>query len=242
MGIRFIQCWIWGLNSISDKRFSKVELVLGSRIRPNLKIKFNIFGLNSFLDMMRPKSAMFYLDKLQEIGDEFVAYIRRERDRRSDGTIPDFLLPCHRYALESITAIALDTRLGCLESEIPQKVESYMKSIDGIMKTFPRMIISFPFWKYFPPRFITFHFSYDNQTDVVSFRVFFIYAIRKCFILFITLRSHSNNTSHSRGVVVYTTVPPKTWTFFLFKTLILKLLVVKSLFERAKLGFGAKTC
>jgi hypothetical protein len=118
--------------------------------------------------MMRPKSAMFYLDELQEIGDEFVAYIRRERGQRADGTIPDFLMPCHRYALESITAIALNTRLGCLEPEIHTKVETYLKSIDGFMKTFPRMVLSFPSWKYFPPRYIN-----DYQTSAVSFRAFF---------------------------------------------------------------------
>ena len=31
-------------------------------------------------DMMRPKSATFYLDKIQAISDEFVQYIRRKRD------------------------------------------------------------------------------------------------------------------------------------------------------------------
>lgn len=30
--------------------------------------------------MMRPKSAMYYTDKLQFIGEEFVEFIRRERN------------------------------------------------------------------------------------------------------------------------------------------------------------------
>ena len=77
--------------------------------------------------MMRPKSAMFYVDQLQEIGDEFVSFIRRERDSNPDRLIPDLLLPCHRFALESITAIALDTRLGCLDPEIPPGISQYFK-------------------------------------------------------------------------------------------------------------------
>ena len=31
-------------------------------------------------DLMRPKSATFYLDKIQDIADEFVRYIQRNRD------------------------------------------------------------------------------------------------------------------------------------------------------------------
>ena len=31
-------------------------------------------------DMMRPKSATFYLDKIQDISDELVQYIRRQRN------------------------------------------------------------------------------------------------------------------------------------------------------------------
>ena len=34
-------------------------------------------------DMMRPKSATFYLDKIQDISDEFVQYIRRKRNLSS---------------------------------------------------------------------------------------------------------------------------------------------------------------
>jgi hypothetical protein len=105
----------------------------------------------SSADMMRPKSAMFYLDKLQDISDEFASYIRRERNPK-DQTISDFLLPCHRFSLEAITEIALNTRLGCLRPEIPKEVKTYMEAVDGIMKSFPEMIMNFPLWKYAPPR------------------------------------------------------------------------------------------
>ena len=86
--------------------------------------------------MMRPKSAMFYVDQLQEIGDEFVSFIRRERDSNPDRLIPDLLLPCHRFALESITAIALDTRLGCLDPEIPPGISQYFKK--PLVEVFPQ--------------------------------------------------------------------------------------------------------
>ena len=76
--------------------------------------------------MMRPKSAFFYLDKLQDIGDEFNNYLRRYRDPNTS-LVSDFILPCQRFALESITAIALDTRLGCLDEDIPEDVERSYK-------------------------------------------------------------------------------------------------------------------
>ena len=59
--------------------------------------------------MMRPQSALFYTEKLQDVADDFVKYV--EQKRRSDLTNPgDFLDDLHDLALEHITAIALDTR------------------------------------------------------------------------------------------------------------------------------------
>ena len=124
---------------------------------------------------MRPKSAMFYLDKLQDISDDFASYIRRERNP-NDQTISDFLLPCHRFSLEAITEIALNTRLGCLGQEVPEEVKAYMESVDGIVKSFPEMIVKFPFWKYLPPRLSpTFRKAEDflnTATDFVKGTIF----------------------------------------------------------------------
>ena len=64
--------------------------------------------------MMRPQSALFYTEKLQDVADDFVKYV--EQKRRSDLTNPgDFLDDLHDLALEHITAIALDTR-GLIQS------------------------------------------------------------------------------------------------------------------------------
>ena len=60
-------------------------------------------------DMMRPQSALFYTDRLQEVADDFVRHV--ERNRRADLTNHgDFLDDLHDLSLEHITAIALDTR------------------------------------------------------------------------------------------------------------------------------------
>jgi hypothetical protein len=40
----------------------------------------------------------------------------------------------------------LDTRLGCFGVDVPADVEAYMVAIDGIMKSFPEMMMSFPLW------------------------------------------------------------------------------------------------
>ena len=73
-------------------------------------------------DLMRPKSALFYLGRLQDIGQEFVDYIRRERNPKND-VIMDFLPMTHRFGFESITAIALNSRLGCFDPVLPPDVQ-----------------------------------------------------------------------------------------------------------------------
>ena len=65
---------------------------------------------------MRPKSAMFYLNSLQDISKEFVEYVKRERD--SDGIKGNFLDDMHRLGFESISFVALDTKMGSLKPQV----------------------------------------------------------------------------------------------------------------------------
>ena len=66
-------------------------------------------------DMLRPKSAMFYIDSLEEISQEFVAKMSAKSDGEME--VDDVLPYIHRWALESTGRIFLNTRLQCLEEE-----------------------------------------------------------------------------------------------------------------------------
>ena len=117
---------------------------------------------------MRPNAALFYLDKISLIGDDMVEYIRRERN--GDKIVSDFLAVAHRFGLESITIIALNTRLGCFGTSMPEDVCQYMRAIEVVVKKYPDLLLSFPWWKYLPGRWIPlFRLVADNYTVVVDF-------------------------------------------------------------------------
>ena len=63
--------------------------------------------------MMRPKSAMFYIKVLEDISSDLIDVLSLKRD--SSGEIDDLLKYAHQWSLESICAIFLDARLGCLD-------------------------------------------------------------------------------------------------------------------------------
>ena len=64
-------------------------------------------------DLMRPKSAMFHLNSIEDVAKDFVDYIKRERNE--DLVVNDFLKDMNTFALEAILVVALDTKLGALK-------------------------------------------------------------------------------------------------------------------------------
>ena len=66
---------------------------------------------------MRPKSAYFYIDDIQDISQDFIDYIKLRRNKE-DKTILDFLPDIYRLTFDSISFIAMDIRLGCLQQNI----------------------------------------------------------------------------------------------------------------------------
>ena len=67
-------------------------------------------------DMMRPKSVFYYTESLTEIANDFVDLLACSRDDKLE--LPDDTLTyLHRWSLESISRIFLDTRVGALEKD-----------------------------------------------------------------------------------------------------------------------------
>ena len=67
-------------------------------------------------DMMRPKSAMFYLEDL--MSNDFANYIQRQYVDQNTVTPDDFVDDCYKFGLESISIIALHCRMGCFDVRI----------------------------------------------------------------------------------------------------------------------------
>ena len=119
--------------------------------------------------MMRPKSAMFYLSKLEDVSQELVDYIRRERSPDLN-VISNFLPLAHRFGFESITVIALDSHLGCFEKNLSPDLKRNMEAVDVIVKKFPDLLLGFPWWNYFPKRWSPlFRLVEDNFNIVADF-------------------------------------------------------------------------
>ncbi|XP_059480106.1 probable cytochrome P450 301a1, mitochondrial [Neocloeon triangulifer] len=76
--------------------------------------------------MMQPKTAKQYSHGINQVAEEFIAKVPGWRDAKNEMPV-EFKNELHKWALESIVLIALDTRLGCLDpnmkpDSVPQKM------------------------------------------------------------------------------------------------------------------------
>ena len=92
---------------------------------------------------------------------------RRERNP-SDNLIGDFLPLAHRYGLESITMIALNSRLGCFDKVLPPDVKKTMEALDLIIKRFPDLLMGFPWWNYVPKRWSSVYRVCEDNFQIVA--------------------------------------------------------------------------
>ena len=66
--------------------------------------------------MMRPKSAMFYIDSLEKISTDFTDLVTESLDHNNE--VEDLLDLVNRWSLESIVAMFLDMRINCLDKNL----------------------------------------------------------------------------------------------------------------------------
>ncbi|GFS75721.1 probable cytochrome P450 301a1, mitochondrial [Trichonephila clavipes] len=103
--------------------------------------------------LLKPAAIMEYLDPLQDVSTDFVKKIFGIRDENKE--ISDITEELYKWALESVSLVGLDTRLGCLESNLLPDSDA-MQMIQSVLTQFECMNKLEPFsgniefWKYFP--------------------------------------------------------------------------------------------
>ena len=96
--------------------------------------------------MMRPKSAMFYISTIEQISNELADKIEKSLD--SEREIEDLTKTVYFWALEAISAIFLDTRLGCLEEKPSKDCLALIAASEVVLgKEMIKLIPSPPIWR-----------------------------------------------------------------------------------------------
>ncbi|XP_054706878.1 probable cytochrome P450 49a1 [Uloborus diversus] len=120
--------------------------------------------------LMKPKAIQSYLSPMQDVAQDLVDRIYKERDQQQE--FPDLLLNLYNWALESVALVGLDTRLGCLSSNLTAGSDS-LRMINAVQTQFECMnkleafAGNFQYWKYFStPTWKRFTKAADTFTEI----------------------------------------------------------------------------
>lgn len=123
--------------------------------------------------LLRPSAVLKYFDALQDVAKEFVQTIFKNRDFNNE--IPDFVRELYKWTLESVCYVGLDTRLGCLESNLSKDSDG-MKMINSVLSQFQYMIKleafsgNIQFWKYFSTPTWRKFVKYSDMYSEIAFK------------------------------------------------------------------------
>ncbi|MCJ8732778.1 hypothetical protein PDJAM_G00214940 [Pangasius djambal] len=106
------------------------------------------YKLRSVLNkrMLHPKDAMKYENAVNEVVTDFIKRICHLRKMSSTGDlVPNISNELYRFSLEGISRILFETRIGCLEDEIPAETQNFINSI-AQMFTYTLYVSLLPKW------------------------------------------------------------------------------------------------
>ncbi|XP_004427620.1 PREDICTED: sterol 26-hydroxylase, mitochondrial [Ceratotherium simum simum] len=107
--------------------------------------------------LLKPAEAALYTDALNEVIDDLMARLSQLRAESASGDqVPDIAHLFYHFALEAISYILFEKRIGCLERSIPQDTMAFIRSVDLMFRNsvysifLPQWTRSLlPFWKWY---------------------------------------------------------------------------------------------
>ncbi|XP_026127283.1 sterol 26-hydroxylase, mitochondrial-like [Carassius auratus] len=96
--------------------------------------------------MLHPKDSVQYGDVVNAVVTDFIKRIYSLREMSPTGDLVSNLTnELYRFSLEGISSILFETRIGCLEKEIPAETQDFINSI-GQMFTYSMPVVFLPNW------------------------------------------------------------------------------------------------
>ncbi|XP_037095015.1 cytochrome P450 [Syngnathus acus] len=123
---------------------------------PLTEIGANWLRIRSILNprMLKPKHVVSYADTINPVVADFVerlCWLRLNNNNGVTDLVPDVTEELYRFAFEGICSVLFETRLGCLEQDIPVETQKFIHSV-GEMFRLSSIVILFPkrYWPYLP--------------------------------------------------------------------------------------------
>ncbi|KAI6065210.1 hypothetical protein LUU34_00082400 [Aix galericulata] len=85
--------------------------------------------------LLKPSEALLYADAIGEVVSDLMVRLREERSRSPSGVlVGDVANLLYRFALEGISYILFETRIGCLKQQVPAETQHFIDSINLMFK------------------------------------------------------------------------------------------------------------
>ncbi|GAA6078334.1 sterol 26-hydroxylase, mitochondrial-like isoform X1, partial [Tachysurus ichikawai] len=134
--------------SRGDKLWNEYRDMHGLGYGPATEEGEKWYKLRSVLNkrMLHPKDSVKYDNVVNEVVTDFIKRICHLRKMSSTGDlVHNMSNELYRFSLEGISRILFETRIGCLENEIPAETQNFINSI-AQMFTYTMAIILLPKW------------------------------------------------------------------------------------------------
>ncbi|XP_053483293.1 sterol 26-hydroxylase, mitochondrial [Ictalurus furcatus] len=115
------------------------------------------YKLRSVLNkrMLHPKDSVQYENMINEVVTDFIKRVCHLRKMSSTGDlVPNISNELYRFTLEGMARILFETRIGCLENEIPAETQNFIDSVGQmraqimVLSLLPKWTRNYlPFWR-----------------------------------------------------------------------------------------------
>eukprot|EP00062_Callorhinchus_milii_P025751 gi/632987078/ref/XP_007910592.1/ PREDICTED: 25-hydroxyvitamin D-1 alpha hydroxylase, mitochondrial [Callorhinchus milii] len=112
--------------------------------------------------MLKPKEVTAYSDVLNQVVTDLIARLRNQRSKSNNKVVKDVAGEFYKFGLEGISSVLFETRIGCLEADVPKDTEDFIQAINTMFQmTLLTMAMPKFLHKIFPAPWQKFTASWD---------------------------------------------------------------------------------
>ncbi|CAL1598082.1 unnamed protein product [Knipowitschia caucasica] len=116
--------------------------------------------------MLKLQEVRPYAAVIQEVVDDLLQRVEELRRRSPDCTVPDMAGELYKFGFEGISSILFETRLGCLQEEVPTETLKFISAVNDML-LLSNTVALFPRWtRRFLPHWDRFVKAWDDISTV----------------------------------------------------------------------------